>query len=86
MPPALAAYFGAEDAASVEVLERCFTPDAVVRDEGRVMRGLDAIKAWKSAAQAKYKYRIEPLSASSGGGTATVLARVTGSFRAAPSS
>jgi hypothetical protein len=84
IPPALAAYFGAQDTANVEVLERCFTLDAVVRDEGRVMRGLDAIKAWKSAAQAKYKYRIEPLSALRGGGIATVLARVTGSFPGSP--
>jgi hypothetical protein len=44
LPPALAAYFGAEDAASVEDLERCFTQDAVVRDESRLMR-LDPIKA-----------------------------------------
>ena len=73
MPPAVAAYFSAEDAADVEVLERCFTPDAVVRDEGRVTRGFDAIKAWKSAARATYKYRIEPLSASGGGGAATIF-------------
>ena len=84
MPPAVAAYFSAEDAADVEVLERCFTPDAVVRDEGRVTRGFDAIKAWKSAARATYKYRIEPLSASGGGGAATVLARLTGSFPGSP--
>jgi hypothetical protein len=84
MAPALVAYFGAEDTADVEALERCFTADAVVRDEGRVMRGLDAIKAWKSASQAKYKYRIEPLSASPAGAVATVLARVTGSFPGSP--
>ena len=84
LPPVLAAYFGAEDAADVEVLERCFAADALVRDEGRVMRGLDAIKAWKSAARAKYKYRIEPLGASREGAVATVLARVTGSFPGSP--
>jgi hypothetical protein len=84
MAPALVAYFSAEDTADVEALERCFTADAVVRDEGRVMRGLDAIKAWKSAAQAKYKYRVEPLSASRAGAVETVLARVTGSFPGSP--
>jgi hypothetical protein len=84
MPPSLVAYFSAEDSADVEILGRCFTADAVVRDEGQVMRGLDAIKAWKSAARAKYKYRIEPLSASREGATATVLARLTGSFPGSP--
>ena len=78
------AYFSAEDAADTDVLERCFAPDAVVRDEGQVMRGLDAIKAWKLAAQAKYRYRVEPLSASHEGATATVRARLTGSFPGSP--
>jgi hypothetical protein len=84
MPPALQAYFSTEATADVDVLERCFTTDAVVRDEGQVMHGLDAIKAWKSAAQAKYKYRVEPLSASREGATATVLARLTGGFPGSP--
>jgi hypothetical protein len=84
MPPALAAYFSAEDTDDVDALERCFLADAFVRDEGRVMRGLDAIKAWKTASRAKYKYRIEPLSASREGAIATVIARLTGSFPGSP--
>jgi hypothetical protein len=54
MLPALAAYFSAEDTADIDALERCFACDAVVQDEGQVVRGLAAIKAWKLAAQAKY--------------------------------
>jgi hypothetical protein len=84
MPPALVAYFSAEDSADVDALESCFTRDAVVQDEGRVVRGLAAIKTWKLAAQAKYRYRVEPLSASREGATATVLARVAGSFPGSP--
>ena len=84
MPPALAAYFSAEDSADVDALERCFARDAVVQDEGQVVRGLAAIKAWKLAARSKYQYRVEPLSASREGATATVLARVAGSFPGSP--
>ena len=84
MPPAVAAYFSAESTADTDALERCFTSDAVVRDEGQLMRGLDAIKAWKLAAQAKYRYRVEPLTASCEGATATVVARLTGSFPGSP--
>jgi hypothetical protein len=84
MPPALATYFSAEDTADIDVLERCFEPNAVVRDEGQVVRGLDAIRAWKLDARAKYQYRVEPLSASCEGATATVLARLTGSFPGSP--
>jgi hypothetical protein len=48
MPPALAAYFSAEDDADVEPWNAASHRTPVVRDEGQVMRGLDAIKAWKS--------------------------------------
>jgi hypothetical protein len=60
---------------------RCFARDAVVQDEGQVVawtrchQGLEAGRA-----QAKYQYRVEPLSASREGATATVLARVAGGF------
>ena len=84
LPPALAMYFRAEDTAETDVLERCFAADAVVRDEGQVMRGLDAIKAWKAAAQAKYQYRVEPLDAAIGGTTATIRAKLTGNFPGSP--
>jgi hypothetical protein len=84
MAKALATYFSAEDTANTDVLEACFAPDAVVRDEGQVMRGLEAIKAWKVAAQAKYRYRVEPSSASTSGTTTTVRARLTGSFPGSP--
>jgi len=84
MPSALASYFAAEGAADTDVLECCFAPNAVVHDEGRVMRGLDAIKAWKMAARAKYQYHVTPMRVSTVGTTATVLARVTGSFAGSP--
>jgi hypothetical protein len=84
MPSALATYFAAEDASDTDVLERCFAPDAVVHDEGRVMQGLDAIKAWKLAARAKYQYQVTSKRASTVGTTTTVLARVTGSFAGSP--
>ena len=84
MPSALATYFAAEDMADTDVLERCFAPDAVVHDEGHVMQGLDAIKAWKLAARAKYQYHVTPKRASTAGATTTVLAQVTGSFAGSP--
>ena len=84
MPSTLAAYFAAEDTSDSDALERCFAADAVVHDEGRVMRGIDAIKAWKLAGQAKYRYHVTPKSASTVGATTKVLAQVTGSFAGSP--
>jgi len=37
----------------VESLANCFAATQVVHDEGRAIRGLDAIKAWKKDAKAK---------------------------------
>jgi len=84
LPSPLAQYLEAESTADTEVLERCFAVDAVVHDEGRTMRGLDAIKSWKRDSQAKYRYRVEPLSASQEGGTVKMLARVAGTFPGSP--
>jgi SnoaL-like protein len=84
LPPPLAIYFNAEATNDTEVLARCFAGDAIVRDEGRTIEGLDAIQAWKRETKAKYQYRVEPLSASQVAGTVTVLVRLTGNFPGSP--
>ena len=47
LPPPLDIYLSAEASTDVARLANCFASDAVVRDEGRTITGLDAIKAWK---------------------------------------
>jgi SnoaL-like domain len=56
LPRSLVAYLNSEAMSDVESLANCFAADAVVHDEGRAIRGLDAIKAWKKDAKAKYQY------------------------------
>ena len=63
LPPSLVAYLNSEATTDVESLANCFAADAVVHDEGRAIRGLDAIKAWKKDAKAKYQYTVKPLDA-----------------------
>ena len=84
MPPPVAAYFAAEAGTDTEALTNCFAPDAIVRDEGRAMEGLAAIKDWKRDTKAKYKYSVEPLSVSQIGSTVKVPVRLTGSFSGSP--
>ena len=84
LPPPLLAYLKAEATTDVESLATCFAADAVVHDEGRVIRGLDAIKAWKKDAKAKYKYTVEPLDAVQDQATVTLRARLSGSFPGSP--
>ncbi len=84
LPLALTTYLDAEARSDTEVLANCFAADAVVRDEGRTIEGLAAIKAWKKSSQAKYRYTVEPLHATQDGTTVILRARVTGDFAGSP--
>ena len=84
LPPAVTAYLNAETSTDSEILARCFAADAVVRDEGRKIEGLEAIKAWKKASKAKYQYSVEPLGASQDAATVTMPVRLTGNFPGSP--
>src|SRR3989442_1619671 len=61
LPPPIAIYIAAENQGDTETLARCFAEHAVVRDEGRTIQGLAAIKEWKSGTRKKYQHRVEPL-------------------------
>jgi|GEM_PF-88524 len=66
-------------------VEDIFAPDAEVRDEGRTIHGLDAIRAWKLSAKARYRYRVEPLSAEwQGADRLRLRVRVAGDFPGSP--
>lgn len=84
LPTPIAIYLAAERNADTDVLAQCFAPDAVVHDEGQTIRGLDAIKSWKQAAQAKYRYTVEPLDATRYGESVRMRARLTGQFPGSP--
>src|ERR1700676_691363 len=53
LPKPIAAYFAADKGDS-KALARCFTENAIVKDEGHTYNGLAAIKKWK--AEGKYTY------------------------------
>ena len=84
VPGPVATYLAAEKAKDTEMLGQCFREDAVVRDEGREHRGVAVIKAWHSEANAKFRYVLEPLEASTNGSAVVVRARVTGDFPGSP--
>lgn len=80
LPERVALYFREENGDGGDCVEACFTADAQVRDEGALIRGHDAIRRWKQAARARYRYRVEPLAATRTGDVLQVRARVTGNF------
>ena len=80
----MAAYFAAENRDDPEALAQCFADHAVVRDEGRTIEGLAAIKLWNVETKKKYHHTVEPLEAVERDGKTVVLGKVAGNFPNSP--
>jgi ketosteroid isomerase-like protein len=75
----IAAYFAA-DRRDAEAVARCFTEDAVVKDEGRTHRGIAEIKQWKTETSAKFSYTCEPFRVEQSNGATVVNCHLEGNF------
>jgi hypothetical protein len=83
LPRPIAAYFTA-DRKDGEAVARCFTENAVVKDEGHTYQGRAAIKQWKTDASARYQYTSEPFACEHKDGRIVVTSRLTGNFPGSP--
>lgn len=79
LPEPIAAYFAA-DRFDADAVARCFTNDAVVKDEGATHSGLAAIRRWKAEAAAKYTYTCEPFRLEREPGLTVVHSHLEGDF------
>lgn len=70
--------------AAREVARECFAPDAIVRDEGKTIKGPAAIKAWRTETHHKYHHTVEPLAMSERDGKVVVTGKVAGDFPGSP--
>jgi ketosteroid isomerase-like protein len=61
LPPIIARYFTAADDRDIDALIGCFTPDAVVTDEGTSRHGQDEIRQWREDVANAYDYTLEVL-------------------------
>ena len=84
LPAPIDTYFASENARDTEGVDRCFAVDAIVRDEGRTVEGIAAIKAWRIETGRKYQHTVEPLSVIERDGKTVVTARVSGNFPGSP--
>lgn len=84
LPTFLLHYLEAKRLQDPQLLERCFAPDATVRDEGHTLQGLPAIQQWSADSHAKYQFTMAPLGVSRQGDSFRMLARVTGNFPGSP--
>lgn len=82
LPEPIAAYFAAEH--NPEALARCFTEQAVMKDDGHTYTGVDAIKAFMAEASAKYSATTVPFALEREDGFQIVKAKVTGNFPGSP--
>ncbi len=83
LPEPIAAYFAADKRDS-EAIARCFTQDAVVKDEGHTYTGVMAIRQWKAESSTKYTYTSEPFAVDRRDGMVIVTSRLTGNFPGSP--
>jgi hypothetical protein len=84
LPRPIAIYVEAENRGDLEALGRCFTANAVVRDEGQTIEGLAAIKEWKAETKRKYQHTIEPVKFEQKEGKSVVTNRLSGNFPGSP--
>jgi ketosteroid isomerase-like protein len=84
LPEPLSEYFAAANAHDPDGVAACFEPDAVVRDEGKDIRGRDAIRAWSETTSRKYHHRADPSAVEEAAGRIVVTARVAGDFPGSP--
>ena len=84
MPTVIGDYFAADKGSSAETVTACFTDSAVVRDEGNIYTGREAIRRWKAESSAKYTYTVEPFSIVTEGEQIIVTSHLVGDFPGSP--
>jgi SnoaL-like protein len=84
LPTPIALYIAAENSGDTNLLGQCFAEHAVVRDEGKTIEGLAAIKKWKAETKKKYQHTIEPLGSVQKNGKTIITNRLTGNFPGSP--
>jgi hypothetical protein len=84
LPTPIAIYIAAENRGDTEELAQCFAEHAVVRDEGKTIERLEAIKHWMAKTKKKYQHTIEPLAVVQRDDNTIVTNRLTGNFPGSP--
>jgi hypothetical protein len=84
LPAPLEACFASENTHDTSAIEACFASNATVRDEGRSIKGIAAVKAWRVEAAEKYQHSVEALAISTRDGKVVVTGRVSGNFPGSP--
>ena len=82
--PPIDRFFASANAHDPSAIDQCFADGAVVRDEGKTIIGVAAIKAWRVETAEKYHHTVDPISVVTEDGKVTVTAKVCGNFPGSP--
>jgi len=84
LPEPIERYVAAENSGDLDSLDEIFAAGAVVRDEGGIHAGLDAIRKWMAGTREKYGHRMTPLASEDRAHGSVVEIRMTGRFPGSP--
>lgn len=84
LPEIISRYFAADAQHGTDAVIGCFTPNAVVRDEGKTYNGLGEIRAWREGAARVYSYTVEPFAVGGEGDRIVVTSHLVGNFPGGP--
>lgn len=77
-------YFAIRNGTGPVRVQDCFTPEAVVLDEGGTYQGQAAIASWLQETRQKYQFSAKPISVTSKEQQEIVVAEVSGNFPGSP--
>lgn len=83
-PDIITRYFHAANAGLIDAARDCFSPAAVVEDDGGRHSGSEEIRGWIDETTRKYQPQVEVLRAEEIGGAVVVTGRVSGDFPGSP--
>jgi hypothetical protein len=84
LPTPIAGYFAADRDRDDAAISQRFTEDAVVKDEGKLHTGREAIRTWMRESWEKYHATTRPFAIASTGQATVVTCHVEGDFAGSP--
>lgn len=84
LPQAVTQYFEASNRFDAESAAACFTPEAIVRDEGKTHIGTERIRDWVSHSSKEYQPQAKVVGVQQKDDKLVVTAHIVGQFPQSP--
>lgn len=84
LPPTLERYFKAKNEHDIEGMLAVFSERSVVKDEGKDLQGLAAVRAWIEKTTKQYKFSVDVKNTRIEGKKTIVTATISGTFPGSP--